>query len=76
MVNGFWGLALLNRGFTAEATHLLETLAQANAYENYSFYENFNSQTAQPNGVKYCSWSAAAQVLVHQQIHQPFKFLV
>ncbi len=76
MVNGFWGLALLNKGFTTEANKLLEALAQANAYENYGFYENFNSQTAQPNGVKYCSWSAAAQVLVHQQIHQPFKFLV
>lgn len=76
MVNGFYGLGLLNKDRKQEASEVLEAVNEANAVENYSFYENFNSQTKQPNGVPFCAWSAAATVMLHQSINSNFKFLV
>lgn len=76
MVNGFYGLALLSKQKNDEAITLLDSINSANAVENYSFYENFNSQTRKPNGVPYCAWSAAATVMLHQSINTTFKFLI
>lgn len=76
MVNGFYGLALLSKQKNDEAIALLDSINSANAVENYSFYENFNSQTRKPNGVPYCAWSAAATVMLHQSINTTFKFLI
>ena len=58
------------------AKSILEKINRANALEEFSFYENFNTKTAEPNGVSFCAWSAAATILVHQSIHQNFKILV
>jgi GH15 family glucan-1,4-alpha-glucosidase len=76
MVNGFYGLALLQSGKNVEAKELLEAIHNANAVEDFGFYENFNTKLALPNGVKYCAWSAAAAVILHQNINTNFKFLV
>jgi hypothetical protein len=76
MVNGFYGLGLLSKEKKQEASEVLEAMNAANAVENYSFYENFNSQTKQPNGVAFCTWSAAAAIMLYQSINSNFKFLV
>jgi len=76
MVNGFYGLALLSKGKSKEAIEVLSAINEANAVENFSFYENFNSETKEPNGVPFCAWSAAATVFLHQSLYTNFKFLV
>ncbi len=76
MVNGFFGLALLSISENEKASTILDRINSANARENFSFYENFNTNTQEPNGVAYCAWSAAAAVLVHQSIYSNFKLLL
>lgn len=76
MVNGFYGLALLAKAKNSEALQILNAINEANAVEDFSFYENFNSETKEPNGVPFCAWSAAATVMLHQSINTNFKFLV
>ena len=76
MVNGFYGLALLAKNKNQEAKYVLEKINEINANENYSFYENFNSETEAPNGVQFCAWSAAAAIILHQNINTNFKLLV
>jgi len=71
MVNGFVGLSFLKRNITL-AAKLAEYLNEANAVDNYSFYENFNTQTQAPNGVAFCAWSAAATVLLEQAIQKKY----
>ena len=75
MVNGFVGLAFLSKNLNIEATTLLEKINAANAVADYSFYENFNTNTQAPNGVAFCAWSAAACVLLEQSLHHNFKLL-
>jgi GH15 family glucan-1,4-alpha-glucosidase len=75
MVNGFVGLAFLAKNQTIEATTLLGKINNANAVADYSFYENFNTNTQEPNGVAFCAWSAAASVLLDQSLHHNFKLL-
>ena len=76
MVNGFYGLALLAKNKNQDANYVLEKINEINANENYSFYENFNSETEAPNGVQFCAWSAAAAIILHQNINTNFKLLV
>lgn len=76
MVNGFFGLALLSKSEEKEARHVFDKINDANAKMDFSFYENFNSKTTNPNGVSYCAWSAAAAVLLHQSLFNNFKILV
>ena len=76
MVNGFIGLALLSKNKIEEAQNLLQAIDFANATENYSFYENFNTKTAKPNGVPNCAWSAAATIFLNQNMNSNFKFLI
>lgn len=71
MVNGFVGLSLLKKNKTI-ATKLAKYINEANAVADYSFYENFNTQTQAPNGVAFCAWSAAATVLLEQAIQKEF----
>lgn len=75
MVNGFVGLAFLSENQTKQATTLLDKINTANAIADYSFYENFNTSTQEPNGVAFCAWSAAASVLLEQSLHHNFKLL-
>jgi hypothetical protein len=76
MVNGFFGLGLVQKNKNEEAITVLQAINQANAVEDFSFFENFNSQTKSPNGVPYCTWSAAATVMLHQSAYEGFKYLV
>ncbi len=76
MVNGFYGLALLEKNKNKEAQLLLEHINEANSNEDFGFYENFNTETEEPNGVKYCAWSAAATIMLHQKLTTNFKFLI
>ena len=76
MVNGFYGLALIAKQKTKEATSLLEAINEANQKEDFSFYENFNTETEMPNGVPFCTWSGAATILLHQGITANFKLLI
>jgi len=75
MVNGFFGLALFSKNKPEASKAVLEAIHKANAHSDYSFYENFNTKTTQPNGVPFCAWSAAAAVLLHQIVHGNFKLL-
>ena len=76
MVNGFYGIALLSKHRDEEAKTLLNNINSINSVDDYSFYEDFNSQTKKPNGVSFCAWSGAATVILHQSINTNFKFLV
>jgi len=76
MVNGFFGLALLSKSETQKATTILNKIQEANALGNYSFYENFNTNTEAPNGVSFCAWSAAAEVMLQQSLNTNFKLLL
>lgn len=76
MVNGFWGIALFSKKKEKVAKAVLEAINNTNAQSNYSFYENFNTKTAAPNGVPLCAWSAAAAILLHQTVHNNFKLLI
>lgn len=76
MVNGFFGLALLAKNETQKAANLLEKINEANAKKDFAFYENFNTETTDVNGVSFCAWSAAATVLVHQSLYNNFKILI
>lgn len=75
MVNGFFGLALLAKKEKEKATIILDKINNANAKGDFSFYENFNTNTGKPNGVSLCSWSAAATILLHQSLSNNFKIL-
>ena len=76
MVNGFFGLALYSHNKIEETDFILERIYNANEIESFSFYENFNTQTRDPNGVAFCAWSAAAGVLLHETRYNNFKILV
>lgn len=76
MVNGFLGLALLSKSETKKAATILNKIQDANALGNFSFYENFNTNTEAPNGVSFCAWSAAAEVLLQQSLNTNFKLLL
>lgn len=75
MVNGFFCMAFQEKCEKTKAHLLLENINKANAVDNFSFYENFNTQTQEPNGVAFCAWSAAAGILAHQSVYNNFKFL-
>jgi GH15 family glucan-1,4-alpha-glucosidase len=66
MVNGFYGIGLCLQEQKEEAKHVLNQINTLNQNEDWGFYENFDSQTQEPNGVKYCTWSAAATVMLTQ----------
>jgi len=76
MVNGFFGLALLSKSEEKKANIILDKINDANAQMDFSFYENFNTKTSEPNGVAHCAWSAAAAVMLHQSLYNNFKILV
>lgn len=76
MVNGFFGLALLKNSKNKMANTILRSIDKANQIQNFSFYENFNTKTQAPNGVAYCAWSGAAQIILHQATFNNFKILL
>ncbi|MFD2827860.1 glycoside hydrolase 100 family protein [Leeuwenhoekiella polynyae] len=75
MVNGFYAMGLVEQEKKELAEEVLSQIDKLNAKEKWSFYENFNSKTGEPNGVPYCTWSAAGAVLVHQALQGNTLFL-
>ncbi len=76
MVNGFVGLALLTKSEKEKANLILNKIQEANSKGDFAFYENFNTNTEAPNGVSFCAWSAAAEVLLQQSLNTNFKLLL
>ncbi|WP_245896330.1 glucosidase family protein [Flavobacterium sediminis] len=76
MVNGFFGLALLFKSEQTKAKAILDRINEANSLNDFSFFENFNSNTSMPNGVSFCAWSAAAAILLQQSLCTNFKILL
>ena len=68
MVNGFYGIAVLDKDATISA-EILQHIEALNKAEDYGFYENFNTETAKAIGVQHCTWSAAGQIIVTQFIN-------
>jgi GH15 family glucan-1,4-alpha-glucosidase len=68
LVNGFYGLGLVANNKTDEAEEVLNQINEINATANWSFYENFNTDTGNTSGVSHCAWSAAAAVMLHQAL--------
>ena len=69
MVNGFYGLGLIKCEEEQKARQVYDQIAMLNEKEKWSFYENFNSKTGAPNGVPFCTWSAAGTVLLEQALN-------
>ncbi len=68
VVNAFYGIGVFATDKTISLA-VLEQLKELNSKENFSFFENFNSKTGKPNGVQYCTWSAAGEMLLTQYIN-------
>lgn len=68
MVNGFYGMSLV-KNHKEKAANVLSHIRELNKAKNYGYYENFNSKTGQPTGVKNCAWSAAGEVALQQYIN-------
>ncbi len=68
VVNAFYGIGVFAIDRTI-SLRVLEQVQELNSKENYSFFENFNSKTSKPNGVQYCTWSAAGEILLTQYIN-------
>jgi len=66
MVNGFYGIGCCLHGENKEAETVLEQINTLNAKADWSFDENFDSKTEEPNGVQYCTWSAATTMMLTQ----------
>jgi len=67
MVSGWWALALLARGRRKACLDLLTSIHRFNDRTEVSgkgFHEYGDWATGQPGGTPWCSWSAAAVVLV------------
>ena len=58
-----------------EAVTILDRINEAISLFDFSFFENFNTNTSEPNGVSQCAWSAAAAILVHQTVYKNFKIV-
>lgn len=70
MVNGFYGLGLIRQGKKEKAQQILKRIEMLNEKEDWGFYENFNSQTGEPNGVPFCAWSAAGAIIIEQALKE------
>lgn len=69
VVNGFFGLGLIQANQTNKAENLLVQINYINKQniENtnqWGFYENFNTQTLKPIGIPACAWSAASTIFL------------
>ncbi|MCF6347385.1 MAG: fructofuranosidase/invertase [Flavobacteriaceae bacterium] len=67
IVNAFYGIGVHNTDKTI-SIEVLEHIKVLNSEENFSFFENFNSKTGIPNGIKFCAWSAAGEILLTQYL--------
>lgn len=68
MINGIYGMAVqsINSNVSIE---ILKEIKELNAQQDFSFYENFDSNTCLPSGVKQCGWSAAGEIILEQSLN-------
>jgi len=69
MVNGFYALAIA-ADKPAIAKDVLNHISELNAVEDHAYYENFNTKTGDATGVRYCTWSAAGEILAAAATNQ------
>jgi len=67
VVNAFYGIGVHAHDKTI-SLDILENIRHLNSKENFSFFENFNSKIGKPNGIKFCAWSAAGEILLTQYL--------
>ena len=67
MVNGFYGIGVFQKN-PLVSKYVLDEIKKLNKVKDYSFYENFNTKTQKAIGVPYCSWSAAAEVMLEMYL--------
>jgi hypothetical protein len=76
IINGWWGISLINSGFTNEGKNVLGELNKFNNFdEDWSFYEFGNYQTGMPGGTKYFSWSAAGALFIYSYLNAKRLFM-
>ena len=68
MINSFYGLALNKRLYSELSQNVLRLIQNLNAKSEYSYFENFDSETGEPNGVPFCAWSAAGEILLESNL--------
>jgi hypothetical protein len=72
MVNGFWGMALVNASKTDEANSLLssviELVKKGKGKSGWGFYEYADSLDGAPGGTDQMAWSAAGLVLLKNSL--------
>jgi GH15 family glucan-1,4-alpha-glucosidase len=68
MVDAFYGMSIYDE-HPEIAMDVLVQIKKLNQFENYSFYENFDSMSKQPNGVPNCAWSAAGEILLQNYLN-------
>jgi glycogen debranching enzyme len=68
MVGGYWVMMLASLGETRKAQAALETLAHANAVNNWQFNEWFHGRTGEPMGMPGQSWNAASFLLALESL--------
>ena len=67
VVNAFYALAI-SKDNKEQAQHILDKLKQVNKLNNHSFYEYINASSGKPEGLRYCAWSAAGELLLEKQL--------
>lgn len=67
--NGWFGAAMLKAGKGKEAKALLVNIKAANGKKEQGFYECINGKTGEAHGTKYCTWSAAGELLLASLIN-------
>ncbi|MFL1895221.1 glycoside hydrolase 100 family protein [Aquimarina sp. 2-A2] len=65
MVNGFYGISVIEKD-PKISEEVLQQIKALNKDQSYGYYENFHTINQKPIGIKYCSWSAAAEIMLEQ----------
>ena len=67
VVNAFYGLSISEKN-KSQAKQILKQLKRVNAIDDHSFCEYINANTGKPDGLRYCAWSAAGELLLEKQL--------
>ncbi|MFQ6611089.1 MAG: glycoside hydrolase 100 family protein [Fidelibacterota bacterium] len=70
MVNGWWGMALEKSGVRASENIALAVneFNKKDQETEWGFHEYGDTKTGNPEGVRYCTWSAAGAILLDRAI--------
>jgi len=67
VVNAFYALSISETN-PEVAGDVLEKIKEVNALEGHSFREYIHGRTGHPQGLRYCSWSAAGELILEKQL--------